>query len=1187
MLTLTWGHRLEDLARVLADRLADTPDPLRPQTLVVPQLGMEQWLRNHLAERCGVVFNLRFVLARQFVWEQLRLLYPHAPAQSPHLPDIMRWVLEEHLPADPRVPLDPQAPALERYNLAQRMAGIFANYLSHRPAWMRGQFPEHPHAAWQQDAWETVCEALGQVPTRADLLAQQPPPEILQGGQQSGQAGALGAPHLFAPAFLGSDVRQLLGMAGEHPHWHMHLYVHASSRHYIGDLHRGRARRAGASGAGGAEGAGADEGLAQVPVSVGGRLFAAFGQRERQMQAQLQAHAFAEELDLGGQAPGSLDRDEQLAPGALGRLQRALLELGEETSLGRADDSLCFRACHNKLREVEVLRDFVLQSLQRHPDLTPADFLVMAPDIREYASAIHAVFGCGDERVRLPYSLADSPRELESELVQTALQLVEECAPLPGSDALPPLEVAVLGRLLEVPAFLARFHLEEEDARGLLRDLAEQGGYRGGAFAAAAEAGEEGEVADDWRIAAGDGAGDGVGGQSLRAGWQRLLLASARGGDPGLDNHLADATGLSRFLAMLRQLDGTRQALWRMDSEAAAQLAWQGLCGLFRARSEGDFRELQALRSAGERVLEQRRRAGAGGAISPAVLGAAVRAALGAQGLERGYLNGAITFCSLEPMRTVPAQVICALGMDAGAFPRSPPMQELDLMAAHPAPGDPGRREDDFHLFLHLLMNARRRLYFSYRGLDIRDNSVLLPAAPLAMLLQMLQGDPVRRARLHPMDVGDLGDSPNPDAAPDVASDSSRDGGGGDAEDAGGAGERQSWALEWLPLPGQRPSPPPAPALQAPDPKRRPAEPAVLELRGLEAFVRAPWRQWMRRQLRAHPRFAEAALPSAEPLAPSALDRWRMLDQTLHSPDFPAALPPPPARPASVPEDLGRLGWAGQAAWLRSLLEADSYAEHLQGWEPLAQPHPIDWRDGDGQQGDGQDGAQEPGLRLLDELPLQGDGAQVRLVLLSASRTPAGRDMNAADLDLWVRHLALCACPPAQPLAPSLLLARSNSSASVQCKVQRQLAPLPPQRAAQLLRQLLAAWVQGQEAPLPFDAGPSLAYAAHLDAVSEAMVWKDGAPPLAPDEARKQLRELVERRHAWCFASMLRGGAELPAGQGLPAGKEGLHDGGGEGLHGGGGELQALQLFHDWAVHLVRPMWMFGGDEEGEGEDEQ
>jgi exodeoxyribonuclease V gamma subunit len=60
------------------------------------------------------------------------------------------------------------------------------------------------------------------------------------------------------------------------------------------------------------------------------------------------------------------------------------------------------------------------------------------------------------------------------------------------------------------------------------------------------------------------------------------------------------------------------------------------------------------------------------------------------------------------------------------------------MMAAQPRAGDRQRRLDDRNLFLDLVLAARERLYLSYTGRSIRDNSVRPPSVVVAELIETL-----------------------------------------------------------------------------------------------------------------------------------------------------------------------------------------------------------------------------------------------------------------------------------------------------------------------------------------------------------------------------------------------------------------------------------------------------------------
>jgi exodeoxyribonuclease V gamma subunit len=77
--------------------------------------------------------------------------------------------------------------------------------------------------------------------------------------------------------------------------------------------------------------------------------------------------------------------------------------------------------------------------------------------------------------------------------------------------------------------------------------------------------------------------------------------------------------------------------------------------------------------------------------------------------------------------------------LNDGAFPRPRQHLSFDLMARRPRLGDRSTREDDRYLFLETLLSARERLYLSYVGQSIRDNSVIPPSVLVSELLDYIE----------------------------------------------------------------------------------------------------------------------------------------------------------------------------------------------------------------------------------------------------------------------------------------------------------------------------------------------------------------------------------------------------------------------------------------------------------------
>ncbi|UMX59085.1 exodeoxyribonuclease V subunit gamma [Escherichia coli] len=99
------------------------------------------------------------------------------------------------------------------------------------------------------------------------------------------------------------------------------------------------------------------------------------------------------------------------------------------------------------------------------------------------------------------------------------------------------------------------------------------------------------------------------------------------------------------------------------------------------------------------------------------------------QRISQRFLAGPVNICTLMPMRSIPFKVVCLLGMNVTAFIHVTlaPLG-FDLMSQKPKRGDRSRRDDDRYLFLEALISAQQKLYISYIGRSIQDNSERFPS---------------------------------------------------------------------------------------------------------------------------------------------------------------------------------------------------------------------------------------------------------------------------------------------------------------------------------------------------------------------------------------------------------------------------------------------------------------------------
>ena len=201
----------------------------------------------------------------------------------------------------------------------------------------------------------------------------------------------------------------------------------------------------------------------------------------------------------------------------------------------------------------------------------------------------------------------------------------------------------------------------------------------------------------------------------------------------GLDAALAGSLAelVESLLAWREQLDQDLRPL-EWGQRARAMMA-----RFFRAGSEEDRLMLNQLDEALQCWLEICENALFDEPVPLAVMREAWLRELDQPALTHQFVSGGVTFCTLMPMRAVPFRVVCLLGMNDGDFPRRAQHADFDLLnlPGLARPGDRSRRDDDRYLMLEALLAARDKLYVSWVGRNVRDNT----EQPASVLVSQLR----------------------------------------------------------------------------------------------------------------------------------------------------------------------------------------------------------------------------------------------------------------------------------------------------------------------------------------------------------------------------------------------------------------------------------------------------------------
>ncbi|HET6488594.1 MAG TPA: exodeoxyribonuclease V subunit gamma, partial [Syntrophales bacterium] len=714
-LKLFTSNRLETLAGDLSETLSSPlGEPMVPEVILVQSHGMERWLSLELARRRGICANIRFPFPNHFVEGVFRDILPDLPGSPVFDPEALTWRIMGLLPGcldgegfeSLKAYLAADARGLKRYQLSRIIARLYDQYLLYRPDMVLG-WESGRDRHWQAALWRLLAAGSAESHRAARWK------EALARLQRALPDGANLPERISVFGISALPPYHLQVLAAVSRYIDVSLFILNPCREYWYLIYSDREMRrlADRLGTGGS-----DEAL---HLERGNSLLASMGALGRDF-LRMVYDTGCEEADASAE-PGEGN--------LLSCIQSDILNLrdrgadGVKTTVAADDDSIQIHSCHGPMREVEVLQDRILALLDCDPSLTPADILVMTPEIETYAPFIEAVFSLPQgERRRVPFSVADRGVRKQSVLVDTFLRLLD----LEGSR----MSATEVAAFLEADALRRRFKLGADDLALIHRWIRDAGIRWGVDSSSRMREGLPGFAENTWQT-----------------GIDRLLLGvalPARGEElfMGLFPHEGVAEGdagvLGSFLAFLDKLFAFAASLEEpRDLSGWASSLGAALDEFFLP--DGDEEEdLQALRRALSDMALRQAQAGFDERFGAGVLKAHLEEALQEVGFGFGFLTGGVTFCAVLPMRSIPFRVICLIGLDDGAYPRQTRVPGFDLMKDHPRPGDRSRRLDDRYLFLEALLSAREKLYISYTGQSIQDNGVRPPSVLVSELVDYI-----------------------------------------------------------------------------------------------------------------------------------------------------------------------------------------------------------------------------------------------------------------------------------------------------------------------------------------------------------------------------------------------------------------------------------------------------------------
>lgn len=1023
---------LEALMEFIVER-ERLDDPFEPEMILVQSTGMAQWLQMTLSQKFGIAANIDFPLPASFIWDMFVRVLPEIPKESAFNKQSMSWKLMTLLPqlleredfTLLRHYLTDDSDKRKLFQLSSKAADLFDQYLVYRPDWLAQWETGHlveglgEAQAWQAPLWKALVEYTHQLGQprwhRANLY--QRFIETLESATTC-PPGLPSRVFICGISALPPVYLQALQALGKHIE--IHLLFTNPCRYYWGDIKDPaylaklltRQRRHSFE----------DRELPLFRDSenagqlfnsdgeqdVGNPLLASWGKLGRDYIYLLSDLESSQELDaFVDVTPDNL----------LHNIQSDILELEnravagvniEEFSrsdnkrpLDPLDSSITFHVCHSPQREVEVLHDRLLAMLEEDPTLTPRDIIVMVADIDSYSPFIQAVFGSAPADRYLPYAISDRRARQSHPVLEAFISLLS----LPDSRFVSEDVLA----LLDVPVLAARFDITEEGLR-YLRQWVNESGIRWGI--------DDDNVRELELPATGQ--------HTWRFGLTRMLLGYAMESAQGEWQSVLpydESSGLiaelvGHLASLLMQLN-----IWRRGLAQERPLEeWLPVCrdmlnAFFLPDAETEA-AMTLIEQQWQAIIAEGLGAQYGDAVPLSLLRDELAQRLDQERISQRFLAGPVNICTLMPMRSIPFKVVCLLGMNDGVYPRQLAPLGFDLMSQKPKRGDRSRRDDDRYLFLEALISAQQKLYISYIGRSIQDNSERFPSVLVQELI-----DYIGQSHYLPGDEALNCDESEARVKAHLTCLHTRMPFDPQNYQPGG---RQSYAREWLPAASQ--------AGKAHSEFVQPLPftlPETVPLETLQRFWAHPVRAFFQMRLQVNFRTEDSEIPDTEPFILEGLSRYQINQQLLNA--------------LVEQDDAERLfrrfraagdlpyGAFGEIFWETQCQEMQQLADRVIACRQPGQSMEIDLACN--------------GVQITGWLPqVQPDGLlRWRPSLLSV----------AQGMQLWLEHLVYCA---SGGNGESRLFLRKDG--------EWRFPPLAAEQALHYLSQLIEGYREGMSAPL-------------------------------------------------------------------------------------------------------------------------
>ncbi len=677
-------------------------DPFESDIVITQSSAMQSYLNRKLATINTIAINIDYIQPRNFICKLFKLCEININEKR-FEKETLTWKIYSLIPELENNPIyttlknyienDINKKDIRRYQLSKVIADIFDNYVAYRGKWLESwqegksiQFDDkiaQKHQEWQKDLWQRLCVGKNDLFLRATHL--------IDSNIQEYKDKLPKKIYIFGISNLPKDYIEFFSELRNYID--IHFYYLGPCCEYWAEVNRKSA----------------------VIAKIDNKLLASWGQLGRDFFSLLLNYNF----NIGGDETINYYPDT-----ILGFIQRDILynTCEDESHLSKnneLDNSITINSCYSRMREVEVLYEYILHLLNENENINPSDIVILAPNIEEYSPYTKAIFDNPEENnKRIPFSIADSSLKETSKVVETFMNilnifnskmLAQDIYNIISSEAIVNKYKLSIEDLAEIHTLIINSNTiwgkDCEHRKSVLdQDFNEMNSWEFGFNRLFAGYAFDSENIVDYKDIL------------------PLPLQSSQGLLLGkLKTIVDDIFKYSKILENDKTVDGWYNILLKIVND-------------FFTIENNNNEELKPLYDAINLLNNNFKNAEFANRLSLDIIKDALLDKFSANTNSTTMFVGGLTFCKLLPMRNIPFKIVAILGMNEGEFPRLDKQCGFDLMQKKHQLGDRSMRKDDRYIFLETLMACQEKLYLSYIGQNINDNANIPPSILISEL---------------------------------------------------------------------------------------------------------------------------------------------------------------------------------------------------------------------------------------------------------------------------------------------------------------------------------------------------------------------------------------------------------------------------------------------------------------------